>query len=407
MNKYFKKYISLTLVLLFTFSFLLSPISVNAATKDPQTLGDLKDQLAALKKQKSDNDANQKYTQAQINAREQSIRNAESEISQAQADMEAAEQKIDESNTKIDSLKNETQKLLKLLQQLKSQNAYVEYISGASSITDLVMRTNAVEQITSSNQDFLNQLEQLIKENEQLKIDLQSKQKDLEVKITNYQATIKSLYGNLESYDKFALDIDTQIKTMQNQVNSYVKLCASSSKSYLGDNELLTDCTNVPYNAGWLKPLKKGVTTSTIGTRWGSYHNALDIGGNTEGTPVYAAAAGTVSGIIWRYRCGGNMLYINVTVGNKKYTTYYYHLLTINVSYGQTVTQNTIIGTVGGGSTAASKGGYDSCTTGTHLHFGVANGYYTGSISKSKVITPPGFPNSKGYRFNSRTDYYG
>lgn len=396
--------ILLSLILLIT--WIIGPIPVNAA-KDPQTLGDLKNELAALKKKKSDNDANQKYTQAQIQAREEAIRNAEYEITKAQSDMEEAEAKIEESNNKINSLKEETKKMLIFLQQMKSQNEYLEYISGASSMTDLVMRIQAVEQITSYNQDFLNKLEALIKENEALKVELTQKQKDLEVKISNYQATIKSLYGNLESYDKFALDIDTQIKTMQSQVNAYVKLCANSSKSYLGDNELLSDCTNVPYNAGWLKPLNSGKTTSTIGSRWGSYHNALDIGGNREGTPVYAAAAGTVSGIIWRYRCGGNMVYINVTVGGKKYTTYYYHLLTVNVSYGQTVTQNTIIGTVGGSSTAKSNGGYDGCTTGAHLHYGVANGYYTGSIARANVITPPGFPNSKGYSFKSRADYYG
>ncbi len=401
-----KKITNIFLSLLILITWIIGPIPVNAAS-DPQTLGDLKNELAALKKKKSDNDANQKYTQQQINAREQAIRNAEYEITKAQSEMEQAEQKIEESNNKINSLKEETKKMLIFLQQMKSQNEYLEYISGASSMTDLVMRIQAVEQITSYNQEFLNKLEALIKENEELKIELEKKQKDLEIKIVNYQATIKSLYGDLESYDKFALDIDTQIKTMQSQVNAYIKLCANSSKSYLGDNELLSDCTNVPYNAGWLKPLNKGTVTSTIGTRWGSYHNALDIGGNKEGTPIYAAAAGTVSGIIWRYRCGGNMVYINVTVGGKKYTTYYYHLLTVNVSYGQTVTQNTIIGTVGGGSTSKSNGGYDGCTTGAHLHFGVANGYYTGSISRSSVITPPGFPNSKGYKFSSRTDYYG
>ena len=400
------KIISYFLIISFMITWILGPIQVNASS-DPQTLGDLKNELSALKKKKSDNEANQKYTESQIKAREQAILTAESEITKAQSDMEVAEQKIEESNTKINELKIETEKLLKFLQQMKSQNDYLQYISGASSITDLVMRISAVEQITSYNQDFLKELEELIKQNEELKVELEQKQKDLEIKISNYQATIKSLYGDLESYDKFALDIDTQIKTMQNQVNAYVKLCASSSKSYLGDAELLSDCTNVPYNAGWLKPLKSGKVTSTIGTRWGSYHNALDIGGNKEGTPVYAAASGTVSGIIWRYRCGGNMVYINVNVGGKKYTTYYYHLLTVNVSYGQTVTQNTIIGTVGGSSTAKSNGGYDGCTTGAHLHYGVANGYYTGSIKKANVITPPGFPNTKGYKFTSRTDYYG
>ncbi|MBR3297282.1 MAG: peptidoglycan DD-metalloendopeptidase family protein, partial [Firmicutes bacterium] len=254
---------------------------------------------------------------------------------------------------------------------------------------------------------FLKQLEALIEENIELKQQLDAKEKQLEGKIVSYQATIKKLYGDIQSYDKFALDIDTQIKTMQKQVDTYVKLCASSSKSYLGDNEKLSDCTNVPYNAGWLKPLNKGVITSTIGSRWGSYHNALDIGGNSEGTPIYAAAAGTIAGIIYRYRCGGNMVYINVVVGGKKYTTYYYHLLTVNVNVGQVVTQGTVIGKVGGYSTGKNHGGYDSCTTGAHLHFGVANGYYTGSINRANVITPPGFPNQKGYKFSSRSDYYG
>jgi murein DD-endopeptidase MepM/ murein hydrolase activator NlpD len=398
------KKISKFILVFMTFILLINPLVVYASSS-PQTLGDLKDELAALKKQKSENEANQKYTESQIKQREQAVVNAEAEITQAQSEIETAEQNITDSNEKIDELTEKIKNLLVFTQEMKSQNAYLEYITASSSMTDLVMRIAAIEQITTSSQEELENLEALIKENEQLKVDLQNKQASLESKIESYQATITSLYGDLESYDKYALDIDTQIKTMQSHVDSYVKLCASSSKSYLGDSELLTDCTVVPYNAGWLKPLKKGTITSTIGTRWGSYHNALDIGGNAEGTPVYAAAAGTVAGFVSRYKCGGNMLYINVVVGGVKYTTYYYHLLTVNV--GDTVTQNTVIGTVGGYSTATNHGGYDSCTTGAHLHFGVAKGYYSGSISRSNVITPPGFPNSSGYKFTSRTDYYG
>jgi murein DD-endopeptidase MepM/ murein hydrolase activator NlpD len=405
MKKNIRNIFSIIILLLLVFGYIL-PLNVYAESS-PQTLGDLKNELAALKKKKSDNEASQKYTESQIKQREQAIINAEAEITQAEGEIETAEENINDSNEKIDELTEKVKKLLVFTQQMKSENAYLEYVTGASTITDLIMRIKAIEQTTQSSQETIENLENLIKENEQLKVDLQKKQESLSAKITSYQATIESLYGDLESYDKYALDIDTQIKTMQTQVDSYVKLCASSSKSYLGDDELLTDCTVVPYNAGWLKPLKKGTITSTIGSRWGSYHNALDIGGNAEGTPVYAAAAGTVAGFVSRYRCGGNMLYINVTVGGVKYTTYYYHLLTVNVKVGDVVTQNTVIGTVGGYSTATNHGGYDSCTTGAHLHFGVAKGYYTGSISKANVITPPGFPNKSGYKFTSRTDYYG
>lgn len=406
MNKIMKKIFSIFMICATLFVYVVGPIEVNAAS-DPQTLGDLKDELAALKKKKAQNDANQKYTESQIKDRENAITAAEDAITKAQADIETAEQNIENSNVEIASLTEETKKLLEFSQQMKSKNAYVEFISGATSMTELVMRVAAVDQITAHNQETLENLEQLIKDNEQQKVELQKKQDDLTAQIATYQAKIESLYGDLESYDKFALDINTQIKTMQSLVDSYVKLCANSSKSYLGDDELLTDCTNVPYNAGWLKPLKKGKITSTIGSRWGSYHNALDIGGNPEGTPIYAAAAGTVAGYVKRYKCGGNMVYINVTVGGVKYTTYYYHLLTVNVNVGDVVTQNTVIGTVGGYSTAKSHGGYDTCTTGAHLHFGVAKGYYSGSIKKANVITPPGFPNTKGYQFKSRTDYYG
>ena len=102
------------------------------------------------------------------------------------------------------------------------------------------------------------------------------------------------------------------------------------------------------------------------------------------------------------------MLYINVNVNGEKYTTYYYHLLNFNVNVGDIVTQNTILGWVGGYSTSTQYGGYDYCTTGAHRHFGVAKGYYNSrtGIVNSSIITPPGFKNVYGYQFYSRYDMY-
>ena len=48
------------------------------------------------------------------------------------------------------------------------------------------------------------------------------------------------------------------------------------------------------------------------------------------------------------------------------------HLLTINVSVGDKVTNQTIVGTVGGGKGTP----WDSCSTGAHLHFGLGTGWY-------------------------------
>ena len=65
------------------------------------------------------------------------------------------------------------------------------------------------------------------------------------------------------------------------------------------------------------------------------------------------------------------MVFIYHTVNGVNYTSVYMHLLSINVSDKQVVDENTVIGRVGGGSTAS----YDRCTSGAHLHFGLASGH--------------------------------
>lgn len=391
------------------FSYFVNPAPVIAKPFEQQTLGDLQNELASLKRKKAENEAQKEETKKQIQAKKNAIAQAEKDIDQAEKDIEEAEEKIVASNKRIEGLKEQTEKIMKALQQLQNKNVYVEYVSDASSITDLVMRLAAIEQITSSNQKNLDDLKALIRQNEQLKVDLAEKQKYLEKKIPEYQSAIESLYGNLESYDKFELDIDTQIKTAEENVKDYEQ---RSIKKYgtIRKDVLLLDLMD---SSSWLKPLNKGTVTSLQGYRTHpvtgakySFHSGIDIGGNAEGTPVYAAAGGKVSGIIYRYKCGGNMVYVDVVIDGKPYTTFYYHLLTINVKVGQTVNHQTVIGTVGGGSTSTSRGGYDQCTTGAHLHFGVMNGYYSGSTPASRVIVPPGFRNAKGYSWNTRTAFY-
>lgn len=371
------------------------------------TLGDLRKNYETLLKQKQENDSKSDAAKKEIMAKEQAIKTAENNLTVARKEEAETQEKINESNERILELSKEAENVLLYLQQMQGQNAYVEYVTSASTMTDLITRLAVVEQITDHIQTTMDQLKEEIKKNEALKIELQEKQKKLEAEITNYQAAIQKQYSNLEQYDKFALGINEQVTAAKQKYEANKKIC-QENLGRTDDSLLLADCSKVPVNGGWLKPLKQGYITSTIGTRWGSYHNALDIGGNAEGTPVYAAAAGIVSGKIPRYRCGGNMLYIDVTVNGKQYTTYYYHLLRFNVNVGDIVDQNTIIGYVGGGrSTSSAYGGYDYCTTGAHLHYGVATGWFTGTINRSKVITPPGFPNREGYRFYSRTDYYG
>lgn len=395
------------------------PINVYAESK---TLGDLKKIYNDLLAEKRANDNKTQAAKDEIAAKESAIRKAEEDILDAKEDIEKAEyeqivteQNIEDSNNKIEELKRESESILLYMQQMQSQNVYVEYVSGATSMTEMIMRIEAVKQITSYIRETTDNLEIEIEKNEKLKKELIEKQENLKTQIEkhesaikNYQSTITRLHNNIDEYDKFALGIDEKVEQARENYEQNKKICQQNiGKS--DDAVLLSDCSRVPVNSGWLKPLNYGVITSTIGARWGSYHNALDIGGNAEGTPIYAAAAGKVVGKIYRYSCGGNMLYIDVTVNGINYTTYYYHLLRFNVNVGDVVDQNTVIGYVGGGASTSSKyGGYDRCTTGAHLHFGVQRGWYDSryGIIRSNVITPPGFPNATGYRWSVRTAYY-
>ena len=398
------------LVLAIIFSYFISPDIAEAAVAE--TLGDLRREYESLLAELNEYNSMTNQAKQEIANKEAAIRQAEAAITEDEGEYDAAELAITESNEKIASLEEETEKVLLYMQQMQGQNAYVEYVSGASSMTELIMRVEAVNQVTAYIQTTTKNLEEEIKKNEELKVELEQKQQDLANQIDSYEKVIAEQYSNLEEYSEFTLTLDQQVEMAKDNYENNKAICqAKIGRS--DDDVVLSTCSDVPVNTGWLKPLNSGVITSPMGYRTHpttgqkyKFHAAVDIGGNAEGTPVYAAAAGKVSGIVYRSSCGGNRVYIQVTVGGVRYTTYYYHLLSINVKSGDVVTQNTVIGTVGGGSTAAINGGYDTCSTGAHLHFGVAEGWYNNEPPSSQVITPPGFRNASGYRFYSRTDYY-
>ena len=90
--------------------------------------------------------------------------------------------------------------------------------------------------------------------------------------------------------------------------------------------------------------------------RWGTLHPGIDIGVPT-GTPIHAAAAGTVIYCGWMSGYG-NLVMID---HGGDLATLYGHQSRIAVSCGESVTQGQVIG-------------YSGCTgfcTGPHVHFEV------------------------------------
>ena len=393
MKKYLMYAFRLLLVIGVSFSYFVGPVSVKA--KQATTIAELKEYLSELQSQKRNQQNAKSQTQSEINAKKNNIYNAYQEKERVSNEVEEAKNKITEAESNIEKASTDIKNVLKYYQVTNNNNEYYEYITNASTTTELIMRITAVEQITTYYKKRIETLKNLIVEKQNLQVELNEKNKELDSKIDNYSDALSELNDKLDQIDELTLDIDEQIKAQQSTIKYYQSICDS-------ETQLLSTCTKDPQSFGWLKPTVKGRLSSGWGYRsfnGGSFHNGVDIAGNPEGTPEYAAAAGRVAFTVSRSSCGGNRAYILVTVNGVKYTLEYAHMLTINVRAGQTVTTDTVIGTVGGYSTSThySRSGYDSCAYGAHLHFGVAKGWYTVDYNKwssfiANNVNPPGFP---------------
>lgn len=394
------------LILLIIFVYIFSPISVEAAktVKKGDTLATLRENLKALQKEKQESENAKKKTEGQITESKNNIATANSEIENAKKQVTLLTEEIEKTNEEVEKLKQETESLMVLYQKLESENIYLSYITGASSMTELIMRLDAINQLTEYNEEKINNLELLISTNTKMNEELETYQQTLDSKIATYEANIESLGRDLAELVEGAESIDSEIQGVKELISYY-------EKAGCKENEDLISCVNIANNSGWLRPLTKGKITSPFGWRihptkggW-KFHNGIDIAGISEGTNIYSSAAGIVGKITRKSSCGGNMVYIWVYVKGVPYTVVYMHLLNVYVNVGDTVTTETVIGTVGGGAGTRS---YDKCSTGAHLHYGVSkNNHYLKSKSETyskftaNMIDPPNFP-AKGSWFYSR-----
>ena len=144
-------------------------------------------------------------------------------------------------------------------------------------------------------------------------------------------------------------------------------LTAAASTSDLGDRlatgdrasrdnarNLAAELHDQPAPIVWLLPVQTYHVTSTFGTRWGVLHAGVDLGA-TEGTPIYAAAAGVVTLCRWN---GGYGYNVQIDHGGG-ITTVYGHASKLLCQEGQKVQAGDLI----------AKVGNTGHSFGSHLHF--------------------------------------
>ncbi|MET8350956.1 MULTISPECIES: M23 family metallopeptidase [unclassified Micromonospora] len=112
----------------------------------------------------------------------------------------------------------------------------------------------------------------------------------------------------------------------------------------------------------WVDPMPGASVTSCYGQRWGTLHAGIDLA-LPSGTPIHAAAAGTVVQAGDASDGYGNSVFVDHGNG---YLTHYAHQSRIAVTVGQKVKAGQVIGYEGATGDA----------TGPHLHFEVHQGMW-------------------------------
>lgn len=373
-------------------SFIVYAMPLNAAYNSSRpTVGDELDYLEELKERKREQENEKAKT-------EEEYRQTSSEIYSLIQDIERLEQEIKKANEEIakyeidiEDKKEETDEILRFLQISNGEKSYLEYVFKATSFTDFIHRVSIVEQLSKYNKEQIDLMNDLIKKNNELKAKNAKDIKTNEKKQEELKNKLASLGKKIDEMDKTGLTIEEEIKAQEEWINTL------NNSGCTNRSDKISECMGMPMISRFVKPFNTGYVSSDYYWRispitgYLETHSGIDLSTYTpaEGTPIHPVGAGVIGAKIYYKDCGGNMLYIYHNVNGYLYTSVYMHLLNFNENFqvGDVVSENDVIGNMGGWSTSTSHGGYDYCTTGAHLHLTLAYGHTT---------------NHRAYMFNPR-----
>lgn len=349
---------------------ILLPVNVSAVT-----LGEYEAAVAKYTKELQEKEAKIAKGKEEIAAVKKTIAETEEKITKTEEEITALQEEIERCDKEIKKKDAESKKIMEYYQIENGNNAYLEYIFGATSITDMVYRMSVAEQLTDYNDKIMKELKQLIERNKQKKAELNQKQTELtelkkklesekeriEQEVSGVEGTVPSTKGQIELYQK--------------RVNYYRSRGCSSS-------DIIGVTCDVPPkvnpSSGGGGSVTPGAIIGENGFRfpvnggrisWGygsGGHKGIDITRGC-GTPIYAVAPGRVYYVgngLDNY--GAYMVLIVHNVNGQLVFSQYAHVQPgIPVYVGQSVDTNTIVAYMG-------STGY---STGCHLHLEMSRNY--------------------------------
>ena len=306
--------------------------------------------------------------QEQINSLAAQIETLKTRIEELQIQIEENEKKVEALNSRVKNRMVESQKTMHF-------SGYLEFVLGSKSFTDLLSRVYGVNAIVSKDKSDRDELMDIIKQLNSDKAELDESKKKLDESYEDIVATQAELIAMQEFYEeeeaRINMELDAMTEERDNIYDSFEEL-----------SQLLKEA-GIMVNMGFVAAVHNSWISETV---WnysddfldGNWHLGVDYAAS-RGTNIHAPAGGVIiraddscddPGYLGSW-CGnwisggGNQVYLMCEVDGRVYGFIFFHLNAVYVSYGDLVSQDEVIGTVG------SSGS----STGPHCHIEM---YYLG-----------------------------
>lgn len=326
-----------------------------------------------------------------------------SSMSLLQIEINTNRRALDEATEQVEEGKEHMMKRLRAM-YLAGTDSYTTVILESDSFYDVLMRMELLKRVAEHDDAMLDELVALQKEIEASQKVLDARQTELDEQMKEFDEQKKKLdklYASSEQakelLEKKELDIrrhESEFKYEDVQVQTDFGAVFAVSTGELGFDEEVAqteakanlrlaelhknikdrkkageklDKYEPTYTFMWPVP-QSYLITSGVGSRWGTYHKGMDIGG-AQGYDILASESGKVimmnDGCPHNWPkdgscgCGGGFGNFVILDHGNDFITVYGHMADVKVKEGQVVGQGEVIGHMG-------TTGY---STGEHLHF--------------------------------------
>lgn len=367
-----KKIISLLLVTVLCFGA--------AFTSEASEIDKTKKQAEELKKQKEQAEAEKKSMSTQLNTLLTDLEDMEKKINEKQEEITKKEEELYQAQADENDQYESMKKRIKYMYE-NGDAQFVEILLQAKNLSDFLNKTEYISTISAYDRDMLVKFQDIVKdveeqqkvlekeqnEMESMQDELIAKQNSLETllasKSDEISALKKEISANEEKVKKLEAAAKAAAEAARKKAEAEAAAKAAKEAAANGGNSSSAGAAVVSGNGMFTHPCPGyrrissyfGYRTAPLAGA-STNHKGMDFAA-PSGTPIYAAAAGTVTSAGYSGNAG-NLVIVNHGNGLQ---TYYMHCSKIYVSVGTKVSKGQNIAAVG---TTGNS-------TGPHLHFQV------------------------------------